>query len=116
MAARGSVLTISAGDRVRGKPRPAVVVQNAGFDFPETLIVVPLSSRGVEANAATPLFQPDDGNKLESPSYAMIQRMGAVEKTDVGEVVGNLADIDMQRLDAALALVLGLDVAWPATS
>jgi mRNA interferase MazF len=111
MIARGSVLTISAGGKVRGKPRPAVAVQAANFEFPETLIIVPLTAREVEANAAIPRFDPDGQNGLESPSYAMIQRMGAVERSDIGDVIGALSDGDLRRLDVALAFVLGLDAA-----
>jgi mRNA interferase MazF len=111
MIVRGSVLTISARGKVRGKPRPAIAIQADGFDFPETLIVVPLTTHEADPNIATPRFEPDKGNGLESPSFAMIQRMGAVEKTDVGDVIGALSEDDLQRLNSAIAMVLGLDAA-----
>lgn len=40
----------------------------------------------------------------------MIQRIGAVRKSDVGGVIGALSDEDMARVDAALLMLLGLEI------
>ncbi len=39
----------------------------------------------------------------------MINRVGAIRKSDIGRIVGALSTADMERVDAALSLVLGLD-------
>ncbi len=110
MVARGTVLIVSAGGGLAGKPRPAVVVQASQFVFPETLIVVPLTSRKVDDNAAMPVLLPDGSNGLETASKAMIHRIGAIRKSEIGEFIGTLSVEDIARLDASLTLVLGLVV------
>ena len=111
MPARGTIVIASAGGGLRGKPRPAIVVQASDFDFVETLIVVPLTSRELDDNAAMPLLIPDGQNGLEEDSRAMLHRIGAIRKSDVGVEVGTLSSNDMARVDAALSLVLGLNAA-----
>ena len=39
----------------------------------------------------------------------MIQRINSVRKSDIGKVVGTMSQDDMDRIDAALSLLLGLD-------
>jgi mRNA interferase MazF len=109
MFEKGTILTISGSDGLRGKPRPAVVVQASEFDFPDTLLIVPLTSRDVDDNFITPLIIPDGANGPNEPSRAMVQRMGAIHKANVGNPIGSLSNEDMNRVDAALALILGLE-------
>ncbi len=109
MVARGAILIVSTGGRVRGKPRPAVVVQELRLDFAETIIVVPLSSYEAVEDPATPILAPDDVNGLSEASRFMTHRIGAIPKSDIGKVIGTLSPEDMERVDAALSLVLGLN-------
>lgn len=108
MVERGTVLIVSAGGGLAGKPRPAVVVQASQFNFPETLIVVPLTSTETEKNAAMLVLLPDMSNGLSEASSLMTHRIGAVRKSDIGKKVGSLSVADMERIDGALSLVLGL--------
>jgi mRNA interferase MazF len=108
MVDRGSVIIVSAGGRLVGKPRPVVVVQASQFDFPETLIVVPLTSVSADENAVTPVLLPDTSNGLAEKSKAMMHRIGAIRKSDVGKNIGMISTEDLAKIDAALMLVLGL--------
>jgi mRNA interferase MazF len=108
MHPRGTVLIVSAGSGLSRKPRPMIVVQASGVDFPETLLVVPLSSRDVPENLFTPLLTPDEANGLHSASRAMINRVGPIRKSDIGQIVGTISESDIERIDVALQTVLGL--------
>jgi mRNA interferase MazF len=108
MFEKGTIVTISGSDRLRGKPRPAVVVQASEFDFPDTLLVVPLTSRDVDDNFVTPRIIPDGANGLNEPSSAMIQRMGAIHKAAIGNRIGSLSDLDMERIYIAMRFILGM--------
>ena len=109
MIARGTVLIVSTTGGLAGKPRPAIVIQASQYDFPETLIVVPLTSLDVNDDLAMPILLPDDMNGLLEPSCLMTQRIAAVRKNDLGKIIGSMSRNDMERVDAALLLVLGLD-------
>ena len=109
MIARGTVLTVSMGGGIGGKPRPVVVVQASDIDFAHTLVVVPLTSRDSADLDLRPVLLPDDANGLKEPSSLMTHRIAAVSKSDIGTAVGALSAMDMERVDAALTLVLGLN-------
>ena len=109
MFARGTVLIVSVGGGLSGKPRPTVVIQAAQFDFPETVIVVPLTSTDQQDNSALPVLLPDSANGLLEPSALMTHRITAARKSDVGNAIGTMSPDDMARIDAALSLVLGLN-------
>ena len=110
MVARGTVLIVSVGGGLGGKPRPAIVIQASQFDFPETIIVVPLTTRTAEDNAVMPVLLPDEQNGLVDASKAMTHRISAIRKSDIGRVAGTLSAKDMERVDAALQIVLGIGV------
>ena len=111
MFPRGTVLTVAMGGASGTKPRPAVVVQANHLQFPDTLVIVPFSSGHLEAPELRPVLLPDSGNGLSEPSTLMTNRIGAVLKPRIGDVIGELSTDDLQRVDRALALVLGLDTA-----
>lgn len=111
MIRRGTVLLVSPGGVGGRKPRPSIVVQASGLDFPETIVVVPLTTSDSAMPDLKPTFQPDETNGLKEQSNLMIQRIGSVRKSDVGDLIGAMSDEDMARVDAALLMLLGLDVA-----
>ncbi len=110
MIRRGTVLLISPGGVGGRKPRPSIVVQANGLDFPETVTVVPLTSFDSSTPVLRPTFLPDERNGLKEPSSLMIQRIGSVRKSDVGGAIGEMSREDMEKVDAALMMLLGLVV------
>ncbi len=109
MVKRGTVVIVSAGGGIGHKPRPAIVVQHDDYESVDTLIVIPMTKE-VEGNLVTrPVFQPDSANGLREPSRLMTNRIAGTPVANVGKIIGILSDADMERVDASLLLVLGLD-------
>ena len=105
---RGDVLTVAAaGDY--GKPRPAVVVQTDAF--PEThssVVVCQLTSDIVDAPDFRVMVEPSDKNGLRAVSQIMADKPVTVRRGRIGKSIGRLDERDLQRLNIALAFVLGL--------
>lgn len=105
---RGDVVIVSlSGDY--GKMRPAVVVQHDLANAEHASVVVcPLSSHCIDA----PLFridlEPTPRNGLEKPSQIMIDKISAVKRDRLRQVVGHLDDATMVQVSRSLALWLGL--------
>ncbi len=109
MVARGTVVIVSTGGSLVGKPRPAIVIHANQFDFPETRIVVPFTSWDVTDELVMPIFLPDALNGLLEPSSLMTHRIAAIRKSQIGKIIGTMSREDMVRVDLALSLVLGLN-------
>ena len=105
---RGDVVIVSlSGDY--GKMRPAVVVQHDLVNAEHASVVVcPLSSHRIDA----PLFridlEPTPQNGLEKPSQIMVDKISAVKRERLRQVVGHLDDAAMVQVSRSLALWLGL--------
>jgi mRNA interferase MazF len=105
---RGDVVTVAAaGDY--GKPRPAVVVQTDAF--PEThasVVVCQMTSDVFDAPDFRITIDPSGANGLPMRSQIMADKPVTVRRERVGRTIGRLATNDVRRLNAALALVMGL--------
>ena len=105
---RGTVITIKPSESAGDKPRPAIVVQSDDFETPDTLIIVPLTSEIANNLLTLPVIMPDDNNGLKEPSRLMTNRMTGAARFQIGRVIGRISERDMERVDAALMLALGL--------
>jgi mRNA interferase MazF len=106
--AKGTVVVSSSSKGLSGKPRPAIVVQDEKLDLFETVIVIPLTSLHGSDRSINPVISPDEKNGLEHRSMAMVQRVGPVKKTEIGQAIGMLSEADMMRINTAMILILGL--------
>jgi mRNA interferase MazF len=106
---RGSVITVAAGGGMGHKPRPAIVVQSDDYSQSDTLIIVPLTGETRGEAITRPIFSPDDSNGLQQVCRMMTNRIMGVPIANVGKVVGKMSPEDLERVDAALSLILGLD-------
>lgn len=105
---RGDVVAVAAaGDY--GKPRPAVVVQSDVFpeDHP-SVIVCQMTSDLADAADFRVTIEPSAENGLNARSQIMADKPVTVRRIRVGRQIGRLAAGDMVRLNAVLALVMGL--------
>lgn len=97
-----------SGNGYAGRPRPAVIVQDDRFDATESVTVCVLTTDPTEA----PLFRlavaPDAQNGLRTTSRLMVDKITTVPKTRVGNRVGRLGDVDVARLNRAIAVFMGL--------
>lgn len=104
---RGDLVTVSLqGDF--GKPRPALVIQSDLFAEHPSITVLPVTSDLRD----TPLFridiEPDDKTGLRQPSQVMVDKASTLPKDKIGKPFGRLKQADMQAVDRALAVFLGI--------
>lgn len=105
---RGDVFTVSLRGAA-GKPRPGIVVhvdELIRADHP--VLVCPLTSDVIPGLVSRPRIDPSAGNGLRVTSQAMVDRITAALPREVGRIVGRLSEADVDRLDLALMIVLGL--------
>ncbi len=101
------VIVVAAGDL--GKPRPAVVVQADELGAATTSVIVcPLSSTTHASGWLRPIIEPSSANGLRAKSQIMTDKITALRRDRVRDVVGRLESDQLDRLDRALLLVLGL--------
>ena len=101
------VLVVVSGDY--GKPRPAVVIQTDLVNETHASIVVcPLSSHLQDA----PLFRleviPNKENGLRKPSQIMVDKILAVRRDKIRQVIGRIDEDLVLQLNRSLALWLGI--------
>jgi mRNA interferase MazF len=105
---RGDVVTVAAsGDY--GKPRPAVIVQSNAFpESHASVVICQMTSDLVDAPDFRITIDPDDHNGLRTRSQVMTDKPTTVRRERIGAVIGHLNAGELRRLNAALALVMGL--------
>jgi len=105
---RGEIWT-AAGAGIGSKPRPVLVVQDDALTASEieTVLVVPLTSRGADAPLTRPKIAPDNKNGLHHESYATVDKTMPIRKNNFAEYVGVVSQNAATEIGQALALVLG---------
>jgi mRNA interferase MazF len=101
------VLLVAQGDM--GKPRPGVIVQADELgDATSSVLVCPMSSEVTELHRLRPIVEPTANNGLRLRSQIMTDKINALRRGRVRQVLGSLDANASERLDSALLLVLGL--------
>jgi mRNA interferase MazF len=104
---RGDIWTVAG---YGGKPRPAVIVQDDGFDATDSVTICAFTTDETEA----PLFrlpvEPNLRNGLRATCRLMVDKITTVPKSKVGAHIGRLDDGDILRLNRAVLVFLGLAV------
>jgi mRNA interferase MazF len=105
---RGEIWTAAGGADYAGKPRPFLVVQDD--DFPGTASIMAAGFTTYETEAAICRIEivPSTENGLRAPCRVMIDKMAAIPKEKLGERIGALPDGDMERVNRAMLVFLGL--------
>jgi mRNA interferase MazF len=104
---RGDVIIVAYGEL--GRPRPAVIVQNDALgDATPTILACPITSETVEKLALRPIVEAADSNGLRIRSQIMTDRVLAVPRSRVRQVIGVIDELTSSRLDTALLITLGL--------
>ncbi|MBM3556917.1 MAG: type II toxin-antitoxin system PemK/MazF family toxin [Alphaproteobacteria bacterium] len=105
---RGDIWTVSGGGTYVAKPRPVVIIQDQSFAATESITICPLTSDPT----LLPLFRvevtPSEENGLISASRVMADKITTVAKAKLGRRIGRLSLVDVQRLDRAIMVFLGL--------
>ncbi len=104
---RGDVVVASPrGDY--GKPRPCVVIQSDLFEPTDSLLVCLITSEIGEAADLRLTLSPAASNGLRVPSQVMVEKITAVRRARCRKI-GTLNPSEIGRLNALLAMVIGLN-------
>ena len=112
---RGEVWTVS-GAGYAGKPRPAVIVQDDRFDATASITICVFTTDQTEAPLIRLPVAPSESNGLRSASRLMADKITTVPKTRLGQRIGQLSALDMERLSHAIVRFLGLREATVANA
>jgi mRNA interferase MazF len=104
---RGDIVIVAYGEL--GKPRPVVIVQADELgEVTMTVLACPITSEISEKLLLRPVIEVTESNGLRVRSQVMTDRLLAVPRDRVRQIIGTLDSENANRLDAALLLVLGL--------
>ena len=106
---RGDIVTVAdRSGEFTGKPRPAVVVQSDLFATLESVTICPLSGSATDAPVTRLRIEPSPELPLDRVSWMAVDKITTVRRHRVGPTIGRLPAADVQRLNGALAIFLGL--------
>ncbi len=106
---RGDVVVIAdRGGDFTGKPRPGVIIQSDLFATLDSVTICPLTSSVTDAAAMRLRIDPSDELTLRTVSWIAVDKATTVRRDRIGPSIGRLSRDDMQRLNGAIAMVLGL--------
>ncbi len=104
---RGDIVIVAYGEL--GRPRPAVIVQADELgETTTTVLACPITTEIADRLPIRPIIEAADATGLRVRSQIMTDRMLAVPRNRVRQVIGIVDDPTGNRLDGALLLVLGL--------
>lgn len=104
---RGDIVLV-AGGVYASKPRPAVIVQDDLFEGTDSITVYPFTTSDVSAPLLRMPIPANDATGIDSPSFAMIDKVTTVRRSSAGEVIGRLDSMQMVELERRLLVFLGL--------
>jgi len=107
---RGDIFTASGGKDYAGKPRPALIVQDDRFDATDSITICAFTTDQTDAPLLRLPILPSARNGLRAPCRLMVDKISTIPKTKLGSPIGKLDDEDLQRLNQALLIFLGLAV------
>lgn len=106
--ARGEIWTVAAPGAYTGKPRPALILQRDDFDGTESVTLAPFTTDAMEAPLFRVPFAPEDENGLSQPCSVMVDKISTVRRASLGRRIGRASAEDMQRVNRAALVFLGL--------
>lgn len=105
---RGEVWSVSGGPDYAGKPRPAVIVQDDAFNPGDSVTLCPLTTDSKGGPLARVSVEATASNGLRQNSRLMVDKIITVPIAKLGARIGVLSDTDMDALDQAMLVFLGL--------
>ena len=91
----------------QGGVRPVVIVQNdVGNKYSPTVIIAPITSQ--QAKASLPTHVSITSGKLPKDSMALLEQIRTVDKSRLLEYIGELNEHQLQKIDKAMGISLGL--------
>ena len=95
----------------QGGVRPVLIIQNdVGNKFSPTVIAAAITSQSMKTNLPTHIKVNADGCGLAHDSIVLLEQVRTLDKRRLKEKMGNLEIGDMDRVDQALSVSLGIGV------
>lgn len=105
---RGDVVTCVLSGEF-GKARPAIVLQADLFNATHASVTVcPVTSHLLAAPLFRVSLSPRAGTGLKIESQAMVDKLSTVRLDRLGTIIGQLEADDLERVESAVMLWLGL--------
>ncbi len=93
----------------QGGIRPVLIVQNdVGNKYSPTVIAAAITSQKYKNSLPTHIKVNADGCGLAKDSIVLLEQVRTLDKRRLKERMGNLDDVDMDRIDKALSVSFGL--------
>ena len=93
----------------QGYYRPVLIVSNnAGNKHSQTVVVVPLTCKLKKKSLPTHVFIPFFPG-IKTDSMALAEHIKTIDRSRLDEYVGRIDDILQPKIDAALAISIGID-------
>jgi mRNA interferase MazF len=102
---RGELWTVSEGIYA-AKPRPALIIQDDLFGATESIVVGPLTTTAADAPTTRIAIPTTSG--ITQPSFAMIDKITTVRRSNLGTRIGRLSTALMADIERSLMVFLGL--------
>lgn len=93
----------------QGGVRPVLIVQNdVGNKFSPTVIAAAITSQRYKTNLPTHIKVDAQGCGLSKDSIVLLEQVRTIDKRRLKERMGNLDEPDMERVNRALSVSLGI--------
>ena len=93
----------------QGGVRPVLIVQNdVGNRYSPTVIAAAITSQHDKSNLPTHIELNADCCGLAKDSIVLLEQVRTIDKQRLKEKMGNLPETDMNRIDDALSVSIGL--------
>ncbi len=93
----------------QGGVRPVLIVQNdVGNKFSPTVIAAAITSQRYKTNLPTHIRVDAQGCGLSKDSIVLLEQVRTIDKKRLKEKMGNLDEPDMERVNRALSVSLGI--------
>jgi mRNA interferase MazF len=102
---RGEIWLVAGGDYA-SKPRPALIVQDDRFDT-DSVTICPFTTTEVDAPLLRLSVPADKATGIRQPSYAMIDKLTTVRRSNVSERVGELSAAQLTEFERRTLVFLG---------
>jgi mRNA interferase MazF len=99
---------MAGGGDYTSKPRPALIVQDDSFDAMDSITVCPLTTDPTDLPLFRIPLERSERNGLSAPSRIMIDKIMSVRRTRLRAQIGTVDDVDLLRVNRAIATFLGL--------
>ncbi|MFL0249070.1 type II toxin-antitoxin system PemK/MazF family toxin [Clostridium neuense] len=93
----------------QGGIRPVIIIQNdVGNKYSPTVIVAAITSQINKAKLPTHVEISSEEYGLNKDSVVLLEQIRTLDKRRLKEKIGHMTDIDMEKVDTALQVSVGL--------